>query len=174
MEIVYFLLAILVAFVAVLMVRRIYDVRHNIPLYPQMRQWTKTKKGQPPPPPATRLFMAVRRGQASQTSLLQMANQEYQAWLLRISTELDNLIKEWSHLASFEWGFRGSDYGLPSNNENNWMLFATFIVADHPSYRQCMAILESDAYLFLRNNCDIHLLYGEQMGQLHSHVHELF
>jgi hypothetical protein len=118
--------------------------------------------------------MAVRRGQASQDTLLQMTAQEYQTWLQRINFELQNLITAWTPMARFEWGFHGSDHGLPSNNRNNWVLFASFVVPNHPTYRQCLAILETDEYRFLRMHCDIHLLYGEQMGQLHNHVHELF
>jgi hypothetical protein len=87
---------------------------------------------------------------------------------------LDQLVRQWQNIAPFKWGFHGSEYGLPSSNEESWLLFGSFVVKNHETYRQCLAILQSESFLPLRNQCDIWLLYGEKMGYLPQHTEELF
>lgn len=175
MEIVYFALSILLAFTAVLLLKRLYAYRQNIPNYQIIRKFFKRKKAaKPESEPSMRMFAAVRRRRSARTNLSILEDQDYQTFIQRITVQIQQLNAEWAKLATFDWGFHGSDYGLPSSSEENWLLFASYIVPDHAAYRSCLAVLESDRFLLLRDHCEIRLLYGEKMNDLTVHINELF
>ncbi len=106
--------------------------------------------------------------------MLNLGDEEYEAKKKDVLQLLNDLVQEWSAVAIFKWGFHGSEYGLPSSNEESWVLFAAFVVADHETYRKCLYIMQGDKYMPLRKQCDIRLLYGEKMVELPHHTIELF
>jgi hypothetical protein len=173
MEILGIFLAILLAFAIVLLLRRAFEYRQHIPNYRVIRNILKRKKAVKPEP-GTRMFAAIRRRRSARTDLLTLEDHDYRTFILRITAQVQQLNAEWANIAKFECGFHGSDYGLPSTGEENWLLFASYIVPDYAAYRACLAVLESDRFLLLRNHCEIRLLYGEKMTDLTAHINELF
>ena len=173
MEILLIFLTILLVLAVVLSLRRAYEYRHRIPYYQNIRNIFKRNKTVKPKP-GTRMFAAVRKRRSARTNLLTLEDHDYRTFIQRITTQIQQLNAEWANIAKFEWGFHGSDYGLPSTGEENWLLFASYSVPDHAAYRACLAVLESDRFLLLRDHCEVRLLYGEKMTDLTAHINELF
>ncbi|MBN1464731.1 hypothetical protein JXA02_03145 [candidate division KSB1 bacterium] len=173
MELVGLVSAILLALAMGIIVRRAFPYRHNIPLYRVIRGRFRRKKAAPEEP-SQRMFVAIRRLPEGRKAMLNLEDEEYEARKRAVLGLLNDLVGEWSTAATFKWGFHGSEYGLPSSNEESWVLFATFVVADHEAYRQCLNIMQGDKYMPLRKQCDIRLLYGEKMAALPLHTIELF
>ena len=122
------------------------------------------------------MLVVIRRHQAARTKLLALGDEETEAYVNKIKTDMQSLIDAWleNDKVLYKWGFHGSDYGLPSNGEDNWQLFASFGVPNYETYRKCLSMLEYDEFLALRNHCDIRLLYGEAMQNIPDYIHELF
>ena len=143
-------------------------------LYVKIRYFYKKPKEEEPPPPITRMFVAIRRQSARRLAMRYADEEEYEANREKIREQLKLLLEGWSSLTNFMHGFHGSEYGLPSNSEENWILFASYEIANHDTFRDCLAFLGQEHFFALRNQFDIHLLYGEKMDDLQDHVDELF
>ncbi len=174
MEIITMILTILLVLMLVATAQKAFKLRHDIPFYIKLRNLIKKPKPEPPPPPDTRMFVAIRRHPAGRLSLSSIAEEEYEAHKNKIKGQMQQLLDGWATLTEFKWGFHGSEYGLPSSNEENWLLFASFQVADHDTFRACLAYLGQEQFLALRNQFDIRLLYGEKMEDPKDHLDELF
>ncbi|MDZ7315917.1 MAG: hypothetical protein ONB24_07325, partial [candidate division KSB1 bacterium] len=67
----------------------------------------------------------------------------------------------------------GSEYGLPGPGEENWRIFAIYRVSSFTKVKKCMSIYESERFLFLRQHCELYLLYGKELEHLEEGAHEL-
>ncbi len=168
------LLTILLVLLLVIITSKLYRQREDLELYVKIRNLIKKPKPDPDAPPDTRMFVAIRRQPAGRLALSSAGLEEYEESKQRIRELLAELLDEWEQITKFTFGFHGSEYGLPSNNEENWMLFASFEAASHDLFRACLASLGQEKYFTLRNQLDIRLLYGEKMANLREHADELF
>jgi len=171
MQILYLILTILIVLTAALSAQRAYQNRYNIPAY---RRWRDRFRKKKPDLPTTRMFVAVRRRKDWKSYFSSLEHTEYEAAISRTVDQVRELVKDWGKLVIFESGFQGAPYGLPSNSDEDWLLFALFIVEDYNAYKNCLRILEGEKFFYLRNQCDIRLLYGEQMDDLSATIERLF
>lgn len=147
---------------------------HDKTLYIKIKRLFKKSRPEPAPPPMTRMFVAIRRQPGRRPALNTTDEEEYEANKEKIRGQWRMLLDGWATLVKFTQGFHGSEYGLPSNNNENWILFASYEIASHDTFRDCLAFLGQEQFFVLRNQFDIHLLYGEKMDDLADHLDELF
>lgn len=165
---------IILALLLVAIAHRAFRHRDKIPYYRPIRNKLKKQKEKPMVEPPQRMFVAIRRHPAGRAKMMAMEEEEYEE-KKKITLELmDQLVKQWSGIATFKWGFHGSEYGLPSSNEEDWLVFASFLVSDHDTYRTCLDMMQSESFIQLRQQFDIRLLYGEKMFSLAHNADELF
>ena len=174
MEIISMVLTILLVLLLVMVSAKAYRNRHEIPFYLKLRALIKKPKPGPLLPPTTRMFVAIRRQPAGRMALSSANGEEYEATREQINKQLQELLAGWASMTVFTFGFHGSEYGLPSSNDENWLLFASFEAANHDVYRACLSFLGGEQFFALRNQFDIRLLYGEMMEDLRNHMDELF
>lgn len=174
MEVLSMVLTIILVLLIVMLSSKAYDVRHDVSLYMKIRALIKKPKPEIPPPPMTRMFAVIRRQPAGRISLSSADSETYETIRETVETQFQELLEAWASLTTFTFGFHGSEYGLPSNNDENWLLFASFEAASHDIYRRCLSLLGSKQFFALRNQLDIRLLYGEKMDDMRDHVEELF
>ncbi|MBN1560706.1 hypothetical protein JW998_10680 [candidate division KSB1 bacterium] len=173
MEIVGLIGAVLLALSLALVLQRASRHGDKIPYYRDIRKKFK-KKAAAPVEPSQRMFVAIRRHPVGRAAMMNLGDEDYEAKKKSVVDLMNELVREWSAVATFKWGFHGSEYGLPSSNDENWVLFASFVVENHDAYRGCLEVLQLDKYIPLRKQCDIRLLYGEKMEQLSQHTIDLF
>ena len=172
MELFGFILSVLAALALVVLLKRLLEnSKLSLRFLILLRTFRREK---PAPPPTTRMLVAIRRRRTGRTNLPALEAEGHQAFLHQIREQLHQLCAHWATLAMFEWGFHGSDYGLPSPSDDCWLLFASYVVADYAAFRACMATLDSDQLLLLRDHCEIRLLFGEKMTDPSAHLKELF
>ncbi|MBN1481466.1 hypothetical protein EH223_03800 [candidate division KSB1 bacterium] len=174
MEIFGLVSSILLALILVAITHSLYKKRDKIPYYRPIRDKFKRKKKKPEKEPTQRMLVVIRRHPIGRAALMTLEESQYEEQKARTLALMEQLVREWSEVAQHKWGFHGSEYGLPSSNDENWMLFAAFVVKDHDTYRKCLERMQSETYLPLRRQCDIRVLYGEEMERLPSHTVELF
>ncbi len=175
MELLYIVLTILGVFLLLLVARMLQKKLEQQKWYDNFLKFIGLrKKTLPVPEPTSRMFVVIKRHQAGRGNLLFLDQESLGTYVNSINEQMQELVGEWSTCSKYKWGFHGSDYGLPSNGEDNWQLFASFMVPSYEMYRQCLMILEQDKYISLRNQCDIRLLYGEEMTSLPEFMFELF
>ena len=174
MEIVGLVSTILLALVLVIIAQRMIGNWEKIPLFSKIWNRFKKKKPDQGEEPPLRMFVAVRRHPVGRAEMMKMEDEEYETKKKSVLSQMDDLVKQWSTVATFKWGFHGSEYGLPSSNDENWMLFASFVVPNHEIYRLCLDMMQAETFLPLRNQCDIRLAYGEKMETLPQTTIELF
>jgi len=143
-------------------------------IYVRVRHLFKKPRQEPPPPPITRMFVAIRRQSARRLAVDAADEEVYEANKEKIKRQLHVLLAGWAGMTKFTHGFHGSEYGLPSNSDENWILFASFEVANHDTFRDCLAFLGQENFFALRHQYDIRLLYGEKMDDMQDHLDELF
>ncbi len=175
MEIVGLISAILLALLLVAILHTIFTKRNEIPYYRPIRDKFKKKKQKPPEEPIQRMFVAIRRHPNGRAQLMSLESEVQEQVKNELRTLLEGLVRQWSGVAEFKWGFHGSEYGLPSSwAEEGWMLFACFVVSDYDSYRACYDVMQMEPFVGLQGQFDIRLLYGEKMTHLPHHSDELF
>lgn len=174
MEIFGLVSSILLALLLVVIAHSLYKKRDKIPYYRPIRDKFKKKKQKPEEEPKQRMLVVIRRHPIGRAALMTADENLYEQIKGNTTALMDRLIREWSAIAQHKWGFHGSEYGLPSSNEENWMLFASFMIKDHDTYKTCLEKMQVEAYLPLRRQCDIRLLYGEEMETLPPYTIELF
>jgi hypothetical protein len=175
MEIVGLVSAILLALLLVALLHTIFTRRDNIPYYRPIRDKFKKKNEPPPMAPTQRMFVAIRRNPNGRAQMMSADSDIQEQVKGEMIDLLDKLVQQWSGVAGFQWGFHGSEYGLPSSwAEEGWMLFACFVVADYNSYRTCYDVMQMEPFVGLQKQFDIRLLYGEKMVHLPLNADELF
>lgn len=175
MEIVGLVSAILLALLVVAVLHSIFKKRHKLPFYLSIRKIFIKEKEQPPEEPAQRMFVAIRRNPNGRAQMMASEPDIQEQVKSEMIDLLDKLVRVWSSVAIFKWGFHGSEYGLPSSwAEEGWMLFACFVVGDYRSYRACYDAMQQEPFVGLQKQFDIRLLYGEKMVHLPLNADELF
>jgi hypothetical protein len=175
MEILGLVSAILLALLLGALAHTIFTKRNKIPYYRPIRDRFKKKKLPPPEEPSQRMFVAIRRNPTGRAQMMAADSEVQEQIKGEMIGLLDNLVKQWSGVAGFKWGFHGSEYGLPSSwAEEGWMLFACFVVLDYDSYRACYDVMQMEPFVGLQTQFDIRLLYGEKMVYLPLNADELF
>ena len=174
MELLSIVLTILLVLLLVMISANAYHNRRENPFYMKLRALIKKPKPDPGLPPITRMFVAIRRHPAGRMMLSSADEELYEATKHNINKQLQELLDGWASLTTFMHGFHGSEYGLPSNNDENWLLFASFEAANHDIFRGCLSFLGEEQFFALRNQFDIRLLYGKRMENLGDHADELF
>jgi hypothetical protein len=194
MEIVLVLITILLVVLLLTLLKWAHNRYRDVPLYNQIIHKVK-KRNLKKEDSFLRMFVAVRRrsernnllkfkvdifknekekAEAVHANFITFNEQDYQKLVLQLREQIQKLTDELAKIADLECGFHGSDYGLPSSTEENWLLFASYIVPSYSAYRACLAAVESNSLLLLRDHCEIRLLYGNKMVSLAEHIHELF
>jgi len=170
MQILYIILTLTIVLAILAIFKRLESLGGDESILPKL-----CGKKQPPPKPVPfRILVAIRRRDVGRARFMQIPAEGQKEVVENTRNAFADLHKEWSNHVKYMHGFDGSDVGLVSNTENEWLHFALYNAEGYEAYRECQRILDSEKYLTLKNEFDIRLLFGDQMKSPASRLHELF